>query len=54
MLYRAKAWASWAGFQFESNRMRRLPPIRFSPAPPALVDSRKTWREEPGALNSST
>ncbi len=40
--------------QSGSNRTRRLPPMRLSPQPPALDDSRNTnWRSA-GSLNSLT
>jgi len=38
---RAMACRSTAGFQSLSNRTRRLAPTRFSPAPPARVDSKQ-------------
>ena len=45
---------STAGFQSGSKSTKRLPPMRFRPHPPALLDKRKAMRELLGSLNSST
>ena len=42
----AMACRSMAGFQSESYSTKRFAPIRFKPAPPALVDSRQTCKSD--------
>ena len=36
---RSVAWSSIAGFQWRSNRNMWLPPTKFSPSPPDIMDS---------------